>query len=230
MSDRSFINQLGYVGRVWAGSHLLTGMLPVKTKPLMASLKLTENCQAACVTCHYWRTRWADRITTDDAIDLINQLGGCGVKYLRFTGGEPLLRRDLFTILNRARTVGFRRISIQTNGLLLKKLHRDINDSPITRVSVSIDGLEPTNDRIRGIAGYFQLALEGFSLIKNKELQLCVTLSRDSIRELDSLTQLARDLGADFAFNVLDDHMYFTRNIELRDMWPEDGDIKALSR
>src|SRR5215469_1885752 len=104
MGNRSFINQLGYIGRVWAGSNLLTGLLPKKTRPIMASLKLTENCQAACVTCDYWRTTWADKITTDGAIDLINQLGDCGVKYLRFTGGEPLLRRHLFTVLDRART------------------------------------------------------------------------------------------------------------------------------
>lgn len=66
---------------------------------------------------------------------------------------RPLLRRDFFQVLQKANTSSFKRIIIQTNGLLLKKLHKDIHTSPITRVAVSIDGLKPANDLIRGIDG-----------------------------------------------------------------------------
>ena len=88
------------------------------------SLKLTENCQAKCVTCDYWKTRWEDGLSTERAVETINRLSDFGIRYLRFTGGEPLLRRDLFEILRRADTSRFKRISLQTNGLLLKKLHK----------------------------------------------------------------------------------------------------------
>ena len=52
--------RLPYLARVWMGSHFSQSLLPARVKPLSASLKLTENCQAKCVTCNYWQTRWED--------------------------------------------------------------------------------------------------------------------------------------------------------------------------
>ncbi|MGH9495050.1 MAG: radical SAM protein, partial [Candidatus Sulfotelmatobacter sp.] len=148
-------SHIPYLGRVWMGSQFSTKLLPAKVKPLAASVKLTENCQAKCVTCNYWQTRWEDGLDTGKAVAIIDRLGESGIRYLRFTGGEPLLRRDLFQIMQRADMARFKRVTIQTNGLLLKKLHKEINASPINKVAVSIDGLESSNDLIRGIKGYF---------------------------------------------------------------------------
>ena len=222
------LNRLPYFTRIWAGSHSSPKLLPAHVRPQVASLKLTENCQAKCLTCDYWKSHWNNLIDTDAAVNLINDLNDLEVPFLRFTGGEPLLRRDLFTVLQRARTGSFKRISIQTNGLALKKLHRQLNDSPITRVSVSIDGIGKTNDRLRGIDGYFDIALEGIGLLRNKDLQICVTLSRDSIRQLERLLALAQDLNADFAFNLVENNLYFEREVDFGDLWPDEADLVAL--
>jgi sulfatase maturation enzyme AslB (radical SAM superfamily) len=133
--------RLPYLTRVWMGSQFSQSLLPARVKPLSASLKLTENCQAKCVTCNYWQTPWDDGLNTEKAVDVINRLGEFGIRYLRFTGGEPLLRRDLFQVMQKANMSRFKRITLQTNGLLLKKLSKEINDSPITKIAVSIDGL-----------------------------------------------------------------------------------------
>jgi len=166
-----------YLPRVWLGSKVSPKLLPSKIRPLAAHVKLTENCQAKCISCNYWQTRWQDGINTERAIALVNELGTLGVRSLRFTGGEPLLRTDLFQILNKSNTSSFQSIIIQTNGLLLKKLHKEMNDSPITSVAVSIDGLKETNDLIRGIRGYFDLAMEGIKLLRNKKVKISVTLN-----------------------------------------------------
>lgn len=63
------------------------------------------------------------------------EVAGAGIHSLRFTGGEPLLRRDFFEILQQADTRAFKRITVQTNGLLLKKLHKEINESPSLRLA-----------------------------------------------------------------------------------------------
>ena len=131
-----------YLPRVWLGSQVASQLLPRAVRPLSAHIKLTENCQARCISCNYWQTRWQDAINTEQAIDLVNQISGAGIRSLRFTGGEPLLRRDMFQVLREADTSGFKHIVMQTNGLLLKKLHKQVNDSPITKVAVSVDGLE----------------------------------------------------------------------------------------
>ena len=54
-----------YQARLWAASNLSTRMAPRRIRPSDVSIKLTENCQARCVTCDYWKHRWTDNISTD---------------------------------------------------------------------------------------------------------------------------------------------------------------------
>jgi MoaA/NifB/PqqE/SkfB family radical SAM enzyme len=131
-----------------------------------------------------------------------------------------LLRRDLFQIMHKANMAKFARVTLQTNGLLLKKLHKEINESPITKVAVSIDGLEASNDLIRGIKGYFKLAMEGISLLKGKQVNIVATLNGRSAGELEGLADEAKKAGAGFSFNILDDRSYFLRHTSTSDLWP----------
>lgn len=220
--------RLPYLARVWMGSQFSTKLLPAKVKPLSASLKLTENCQAKCITCNYWQTRWQDNLNTDQAVDVINRIAHFGIRYLRFTGGEPLLRRDLFEIMQKADMAKFKRVTLQTNGLLLKKLSQEINDSPITKVAVSIDGMEASNDLIRGIKGYFRLAMEGIRLLKDKQVNIVATLNSRSASELEALADEAKSVGAGFDFNLLDDRSYFLRHTSASDLWPCQSDITKI--
>lgn len=219
---------LPYLTRVWLGSQFSPALLPVRVRPLSASLKLTENCQARCITCNYWQTRWQDGLDTTKAIDVINRLSDFGIRYLRFTGGEPLLRRDLFQIMQKANMSKFKRITLQTNGLLLRKLSKEINESPITKIAVSIDGMEASNDLIRGIKGYFRLAMEGIRVLKNKQVHVVATLNGRSAGELEALVDESRRAGAGFAFNILDDRSYFLRHTSTSDLWPSRAETSQI--
>jgi len=219
---------LPYLTRVWLGSQFAPALLPARVRPLSVSLKLTENCQAKCITCNYWQTRWQDGLDTEKAVDVINRLGDFGIRYLRFTGGEPLLRRDLFQIMQKANMSKFKRVTLQTNGLLLKKLSKEINESPITKIAVSIDGMEASNDLIRGIKGYFRLAMEGIRLLKNKRVLVVATLNGRSAGELEGLADESRKAGAGFAFNILDDRSYFLRHTSTSDLWPNPAETALI--
>jgi MoaA/NifB/PqqE/SkfB family radical SAM enzyme len=219
-----------YLSRVWLGAKVSTKLLPSIARPLSAHVKLTENCQARCISCDYWKSRWEEGINTERAIDLINQISDAGIRSLRLTGGEPLLRRDLFQVLSKANTSSFKSIIVQTNGLLIKKLCEDINASPITKVAVSVDGLKATNDRIRGIRGYFDLAMEGIQLLRNKQVVISVTLNRISAGELETLTRMAHDLGAQVETNILSRSLYFLKDADIASMWPERGDVTEIAR
>jgi len=218
-----------YLTRVWMGSQVSTRLLPSSIRPLSAHVKLTENCQAKCISCDYWKSRWHDQIDTDRAVKLINEINAAGIRSLRFTGGEPLLRKDLFEVLRRANTSGIKRIILQTNGLLLKKLHREINASPITNISVSIDGLKETNDHIRGIRGYFDLGMEGIQLLRNKKVAISVTLNRISARELGQLADAAHSVGAKLESNILSRDLYFLQGADIAAMWPESSDVPEIA-
>lgn len=217
-----------YFLRLWAGSKLSTRLLPSRVSPIIASLKLTENCNSRCVTCDYWKSHCQDRISTEEVIQLIHKLSELGIKYLNLTGGEPLLREDLFEILERAETDTFHGLALSTNGLLVKKRHDEINKSPINGLSVSIDGLEQTNDAIRGIEGAFRLAFEGLSLIEKKSISIITTLNRKSAHELESLIDMASSFGYDWGFNLINNQVFFVKGCDMDSLWPESQDIERI--
>lgn len=219
-----------YLTRVWLGSNVSEKLLPSTARPLAAHVKLTENCQAKCVTCDYWKSRWHDAIDTERAVKLLNEIGAAGIRSLRFTGGEPLLRRDLFEVMRRANTSPFKQIILQTNGLLIKKLHREINASPITKIAVSIDGLQETNDQIRGIRGYFDLGMEGIQLLREKQIAISVTLNRMSAPELPKLAEVAHGMGASVEVNILSRSLFFLKNGDIDPLWPERSEVIEITK
>lgn len=224
------LSRTTYLPRVWLGSQISAKLLPNQIRPISAHLKLTENCQAKCISCNYWKSRWEDGIDTNRAVELLNEIGAAGIRSLRFTGGEPLLRRDFFEILHKANTSSFKNIIVQTNGLLIKKLHREINESPITNVAVSIDGLRETNDVIRGIRGYFDLGMEGIQLLRGKKVVLSVTLNKMSAGELEKLAEVAEAVGAKIEYNILSESLSFLKDADMASMWPQKGDVEEIVR
>ncbi len=219
-----------YLPRVWAGSQFSTKLLPSHTRPLAAHVKLTENCQARCISCDYWKTRWKDGIDTDRAVALVNEIGDLAIRSLRFTGGEPLIRKDFFEILERSNTSNFKRIIIQTNGLLLKRFADQVNESPITNINVSIDGMREANDRIRGVQGYFDLALEGIRALRKKRVAFSVTLNGISAAELGELAEVAHGVGADLEFNILSRNLFFLNNADIATMWPDRSNVAVIEK
>lgn len=219
---------VAYLPRVWMGSRFSAKFLPSTIRPLSAHIKLTENCQAKCISCDYWKSDWHDHIDTARAIELINEIGDAGIRTLRLTGGEPLLRKDLFHVLEKANTAPLKRIIMQTNGLLIKKLHNEINASPISDLAVSMDGVNETNDLIRGIRGYFALGMEGIKLLRNKRVVISVTFNHMSAAELDTLAKMASEVGAQVGFNILSRSLYFIKDADLDALWPEPDDVTKI--
>jgi MoaA/NifB/PqqE/SkfB family radical SAM enzyme len=219
-----------YLPRVWLGSQFSTKFLPSDVRPLAAHVKLTENCQAKCISCDYWKTHWKDGIDTDRAVALVNEIGDLGIRSLRFTGGEPLIRKDFFEILRKSNTSNFKRIIIQTNGLLLKRFADQVNESPITNINVSIDGMREANDHIRGVRGYFDLALEGIRALRKKRVAFSVTLNGISATELGKLAEVAHEAGADLEFNILSRNLFFLKNADIAAMWPDRSNVAAIER
>jgi MoaA/NifB/PqqE/SkfB family radical SAM enzyme len=218
----------GYKARLWLASNVSDRLAPPSIRPTDASIKLTENCQAKCVTCDYWKARTTDGITTDEAIALIGRLGDLGVTTLRFTGGEPLLRRDFFAILDAIDPSPFSTIGLQTNGLLLKRLAGRVNDSPVTHVAVSLDAAGERNDEIRGVRGYFDRAIEGLDLLEGKTRIIAMTLNQLGAGDLDVLIDLVERLGGYLACNLPDNRLYFLQGADLDGLWPDESATAAM--
>ena len=113
-----------------------------------------------------------------------------------FTGGEPLLRQDLFAILDYVRKCGFS-TSLMSNGTLIDgDMARRIREAGVSDVQISLDGLETTHEDLRG-RGSFKRTLEGIrNLVSHGvEANINLTVSRLNMNETRELVRLAEELG-----------------------------------
>jgi AdoMet-dependent heme synthase len=173
--------------------------------PFFVQLHLTEKCNLSCHHCY--QNSISDEMSYEDVIHAINSIAStihCWVSHysmemtpsIHFTGGEPLLREDIFDLLRYARSKGFS-TSLLSNGTLINnKIARRLKDVDVRDVQVSIDGLEEVHDTIRG-SGAFRKALSGilYLVIEGIETNINVTVSSLNYFEIDSLVRLAGKLG-----------------------------------
>ncbi|MEQ8768706.1 MAG: radical SAM protein [Planctomycetota bacterium] len=131
------------------------------TGPVLATVVLTYQCNLRCFMCDSWR-RGDDRPTWDTAEirRLIDTLARMGTTGLGFTGGEPLLRKDLDEILRHAVQAG-PIVHLNTNGTLLTRERTErLVDTGLQSVNLSLDGaIAETHDEIRGAKGAFDKVL-----------------------------------------------------------------------
>lgn len=115
----------------------------------------------------------------------------------QFTGGEPLLRRDLFIILETARENGFETFLMSNGTLINADMARQLKAVGVSAVQISLEGSPETHDSIRG-AGSFKKAAAGVRLLAETDVDVTVnvTLSRLNLLEIECLVEKAADLGA----------------------------------
>lgn len=207
--------------------------LPKTIKPFLANIKLTQNCNSRCNTCNYWKEKSIDLIDKQRAILLLEELYNIGVRSIRFSGGEPLLRNDLFEIIESCGLSNkFDRLVLATNGLLLSKYHKEINKSSITNVTVSLDGVGTNNDRIRGVKGYYDKVIEGMSKLKNREIKIVSTLTDSLSDDIEELILFCKKHNYQYGINLPDGKLYFfaSKNINefLENHWPSEESLSII--
>jgi len=202
--------------------------IPIKIRPTVMNLKLTENCNSKCVTCGYWRSNHPIGLCIERILKLLEEMRDLKIKCIRFTGGEPLLRKDFFDILSSIKKGDFEKVCLATNGLLLPKFAKKINDSVITNISVSLDAIGEKNDKLRGIDGYFSTAMKGLSMV-NKRRKVVSTLTSALIPDLEDLIHICQKKGYAFDINLPDYRMYFFSSSEVKktieNLWPDSNEV-----
>jgi radical SAM family uncharacterized protein len=179
---------------------LLLNSFGVKT-PLFGGHKLTYNCNLKCKMCPFWK-RSSENLSTQKEKEILKKIYDSGVCAIGFEGGEPLLRKDLAEILAYSRSLPLH-TSLITNGTLLKSRIDEIAPYINGIVFVSLDGLEKTHDRIRGVNGCFKRALEGITAAKKQvSIRINTTMMADNVDEVEDLVKLAKDLGVKIVLSV----------------------------
>lgn len=162
---------------------------------------LIRRCNLTCKHCY---SISADRdfpaeLATEEVYRVMDDLKTFGVPVLILSGGEPLLRPDIFDVSRRAKAMGFY-MGLSTNGTLIDESNIDaIAAIGYDYVGISIDGLRATHDRFRRMPGAFDASLHAVRLCKRRGIKvgLRFTMTRDNAHELSALLQLMEDEGVD---------------------------------
>jgi MoaA/NifB/PqqE/SkfB family radical SAM enzyme len=157
------------------GAKILTGFLKFKARrptPLFASYNVTSRCNMRCVFCEWWKTDTPE-LSTKKAMAAIDAVCSLGVPFFDLSGGEPLLRKDLAALARRAASHGCL-VSMNTNGTLLDESRVSEVADAFDLVVVSLDGPKEVHDRIRGVAGTYDKAVEAIKLLKTRGVRVGV--------------------------------------------------------
>jgi heme b synthase len=163
--------------------------------------ELTRSCNLSCVHCRASSNcgPHAHELDTVKAMEVLDQIREVSKPIIILTGGEPLLRKDIFALADYGTTKGLRMV-LATNGTLITPdITRRIRESGIRRVSVSLDGAtRESHDAFRQVDGAFESAIRGISYLRDQgiEFQVNTTITRLNLSELEDILDLAVRLEA----------------------------------
>ena len=113
-------------------------------RPILSlRITLTNRCNVNCLYCHHdGMVKSKDEMTADELHTICKIAKKIGVRKIRLSGGEPLLKKDIVEIVEKIASLGFKDISMTTNGILLEKYAQALKDAGLDRVNVSLDTLD----------------------------------------------------------------------------------------
>ncbi|MFO1109352.1 MAG: heme d1 biosynthesis radical SAM protein NirJ [Bradyrhizobium sp.] len=160
---------------------------------------LIRRCNLTCKHCYSISgdVDFPNELSTEEVFHVMDDLKMFRVPVLILSGGEPLMRRDIFEISERAKSMRFY-VGLSSNGTLVDAALADrIRDIGYDYVGISLDGIGATHDRFRGRAGAYEEALSGLRQLRDRGIKVGVrfTMTEDNAAELPRLLDLVEREG-----------------------------------
>lgn len=169
--------------------------------PLIVVWNYTQACNLTCRHCYQSAARkpLADELTTDQKLDLIDQMEHEYVPFLAVAGGEPLVSKDIWTVLEHCKQRGVH-TTVATNGTLLsKETCQRLAESGVKYVEVSLDSIVPEeHDRFRGLEGAWKRTVQGIKNVASTpglRAGMAACLTRMNLHHAEAMINFAKDLG-----------------------------------
>ncbi len=167
----------------------------------LLAFEVTKACNLACKHCRATAqlTPSEDQLSFEEAKGLIKELPKTGDPIIIFTGGEALLREDIFDLIEFAHSCKVKSV-LSSNGTVIdKKVAEKIKKSSLKRVAISLDGHnKELHDNLRGVEGAFERALEGINYLKEKGIpfQINTTVTKTNMNYLLNVYRFVESIGA----------------------------------
>jgi radical SAM protein with 4Fe4S-binding SPASM domain len=192
--------------------------------PLVMSWNVTRECNMKCSYCYINATekKLDNELTTQEAKKLMDQIFQVSRPLLILSGGEPLLRPDIFELISYGSKKGLK-MGLGSNGSLIDDdVARKLKEAGIATVSISLDSNSPAqHDEFRGVAGAWEKAVQACKALRknNVLVQVNTTLTQQNYNQIDDIMSLAESIG------VENFHLFFLvptgRGTKLTDISPE---------
>lgn len=174
---------------------------PFKREVRSLRISVTPHCNLRCFYCHregYNNSK--DRSMTPEEIgEIVRAFLDFGIRKIKISGGEPLLREDLPEILENISNPRIEEISLTTNGTLLERYAQVLKDAGLHRVNVSLDTLDP--EKYRQITGYgdvnvVKAGIERAIEVGLTPLKINYLVMKNTLEDLEDLMDYCREVGA----------------------------------
>ncbi|MBT8341303.1 MAG: heme b synthase [Desulfatitalea sp.] len=167
----------------------------------LVAWETTRNCNLSCVHCRASATcgPYTGELDTDAALTLLDQIARIARPIVILTGGEPLLRPDIFDIAQYGTDKGLRMVMAPNGTLVSGKIAEKMAQTGIKRISISLDGATAQcHDAFRGVSGAFHGALQGIENARAAgiEFQINTTITKTNLDQIPLILDLAERLGA----------------------------------
>ena len=177
------------------------GQKPSANTLRLVAWETTRRCNLACKHCRAVAEDhpYDNELDTRASFRLLEQIKEVGDPIIILTGGEPLLREDIFDIAAFGTKLGLRMVMAPNGTLITRDNAKKMKDSGIKRISVSLDGSTPeTHDAFRGLENAFENSIRGIKIAKAAgiEFQINTTITKTNLDQIPKILDLAENLGA----------------------------------
>ena len=174
------------------------------TSPHTLRLVAWETTRRCNLSCKHCRAAAEDRpyeneLDTQASFRLLEQIREVGDPIIILTGGEPLLREDIFDIAAFGTKLGLRMVMAPNGTLITRETTQKMKDAGIKRISVSLDGsTAETHDTFRGLKNAFEASIRGIKIAREAgiEFQINTTITKTNLDQIPKILALAENLGA----------------------------------
>jgi heme b synthase len=167
----------------------------------MIAWEVTRNCNLNCVHCRAAANcgPYPGELSTEKCFQIIDEIAAIYSPVIILTGGEPLLRPDIFDIAGYGTNKNLRMVMATNGTLVTPAVAKKMIESGIKRVSISIDGKNSaSHDNFRQEKGAFDKAMTGIAALKEAgmEFQINTTITTANLKQIKDILELAKKLGA----------------------------------
>lgn len=203
---------------------ILKARMYKKGIPIAVRWQLTYKCPLQCEYCHIWSINFPE-LNTGEVFSLLDEMAKCGTRKISFSGGEPMMRKDIGEIIDYCIS---KKISpeINSTGFLIPQ-----NIGLIRRLDLlklSLDGPENIHDRIRGRRGAYHTAIEAARAASAAGIKFIftTTLTKLNINHTGYMLELAGKFNTFVAFQPLKEISYGCAGVKTEKLYPSEAEYK----